>query len=570
MSSVFRLKTSKKTDERLQLTQEVLSSVKIIKMYAWEKFFIDRITTARRKEVNSIYKLSFLKVIIIVIGGLSSKIAFYLLIMTYVWLGNNITAELVYFIMSCFGKLRHLLSILLPLGITFGAEVNATIIRLNTLLDSEELPFPRPNIDLTGNKEPKIVLNNITIKIKKAEIFKNTSITLNKGLNILVGHIGSGKSTFLKTLLQNYTIEGDLTIYGKISYASQEPWLFPSTIKQNILFGEKYQEERYKKVLYVCALNEDLSSFELGDETIVGDRGINLSKGQQARVNLARAVYQNCDIYLLDDCLSSLDGRVSDFVFKECITGLLRDKLCIFVTNNEDYLKGADKIIEITKGKIKVCENNEIDKEKINLEVKQDETTQEKTTDEEIVKETSTELMYQEKKKEGKVDIEIYKKYMGFGGGFLVFSVIILMFAGAQTAVSYSDKLVSQWVTVEQNISSYKTNNLTETTEYFNITEKRTNILHFYTIMIATSTLMAILKEISFYLFNRRAGIKLHAVMLLKIIGAKMTFFDQHFLGNILNRFSKDLSTIDEHLPFVMSICFEVIKEISSLTYLNE
>ncbi|KAJ3656709.1 hypothetical protein Zmor_015759 [Zophobas morio] len=558
MSTLFRLKTSKQTDERIQLTQEILSTIKTIKMYAWENFFCDRISQSRKKEVNSIFKLFLLKIIIIVIGGLSAKIAFYLLIMTHVWMGNYITAEVVYFIKSCFHKLRHLLSIMLPLGITFGAEFSATSIRMKSILNAEEAPTSRSPIEIS-TKDPAIIFNKVSVTTRGVDIIKETTMELKKGLNIVVGHVGSGKSTFLKTILEDHKFDGNLTIYGTLSYASQEPWLFPSTIKQNILFGEKMNHERYRKVLEICALNQDLKGFSDCDDSLVGDNGVNLSKGQQARVNLARAVYKEADIYLLDDCLAALDGHVSDYIFKECILDFLKGKMCVFVSNSDDYVPSSDWIININDGSIKLNENTK----KVAFElVNNKELALTKCNDEiveKIEKESEAKPIYKEDKKKGKVDIATYRKYISFGGGYFLFGFIMVMFVVVQSIVSYSDKLVSNWVTLEQNLSNFQMMNMTNTSIFIETESQRTSILNLYTIIIVSSTALSLMKSLTFFSFNRKASINLHKVMIQKIINAKMTFFDSHFIGNVLNRFSKDLCTIDEHLPFVMNECFELL-----------
>lgn len=439
MSSRLRLRASKRTDERIQLTQEILTTIKTIKMYAWESFFRQKIYESRRKEVNAMFILFYLKIVIVIIGSLSAKIAFYLLIMTYVWLGNYVTAEIVYFVLSCFSKLRHFLSIMIPLGISFGAEFHATLIRIRSILEAEEIPTSRAQLELVA-KEPSISLRNVTIKIKNREILKNIQLDIRRGLNVIVGHIGSGKTTFLKTILENYKIEGNLQVNGKISYASQEAWLFPATIKHNILFGEPFDLERYKNVLELCALQQDLKTFPLGDQSIVGDNGTNLSKGQQARVNLARTIYKKADIYLLDDCLAALDGHVADHIFQSCILNHLQDKLCVLVSNNSQHAQVADYVINLNKGVAKFDDAKQISKSKI---VKPTDITPLLIEQNDNV--DTCQRLYVEEKKKGKVDVNIYKKYIQFGGGYFVFSLIAVIYIGVQSIVSYTDKLVSKW-----------------------------------------------------------------------------------------------------------------------------
>lgn len=138
----------------------------------------------------------------------------------------------------------------------------------------------------------------------------------------VIGPVGSGKSSLLQVILQELPlIEGNLTVNGKISYASQEPWLFAGSVRQNILFGLPMDRVKYKTVIKKCALERDFRLLPYGDKTIVGDRGVSLSGGQRARINLARAVYKEADIYLLDDPLSAVDTHVGKELFEQCITG---------------------------------------------------------------------------------------------------------------------------------------------------------------------------------------------------------------------------------------------------------
>lgn len=140
-------------------------------------------------------------------------------------------------------------------------------------------------------------------------------------------------------------VHGSCRVNGKIAYASQEPWIFAGTIRQNILCGLEYDENRYKRVIQASALQWDLHLFPLGDGTAVGERGIQLSGGQKARVNLARCLYIEADVYLLDDPLSAVDNHVGRHLFDHAINGYLRNKIRILVTHQLQYLQDADRIL---------------------------------------------------------------------------------------------------------------------------------------------------------------------------------------------------------------------------------
>ena len=132
---------------------------------------------------------------------------------------------------------------------------------------------------------------------------------------------------------------------GKIAYASQEPWIFSGSIRQNILCGSEFDQERYNQVIRVCALDRDLQLFPSGDGTAVGEKGVSLSGGQKARINLARCLYVDADIYLMDDPLSAVDAHVGRHLVDEAIKGFLRDKIRILVTHQLQHLKNVDKIL---------------------------------------------------------------------------------------------------------------------------------------------------------------------------------------------------------------------------------
>ncbi|XP_044266488.1 probable multidrug resistance-associated protein lethal(2)03659 [Tribolium madens] len=572
----LRMKMCKKVDERLQATQETLSAIKIIKMYTWEKFFTNKVIETRIKEIRSMHLIFYLKFFLLQIGVLNGNIAFYLLIMTYKWLGNHITAEIVYFIDSLFHILTHTLGIRFPSAISQIAETTASVKRIGNVLKALELQEASDENNLII--KPKITLKNLDVIFKDTHILHSIDLDIDLGVTLITGPVGSGKSFLLKTILREYEpTNGSVVTQGRISYASQDPWLFPSSIKQNILFGEKYDEARYQEVLKVCALIYDFELLVDGDNTIVEDRGNNLSKGQQARVNLARAVYRESEIYLLDDCLSALDSQVSDYIFKECILKFLQNKLVVFVSHNVSHLKEVDNVIVMRHGAIlshaksteisekeileEICEEDE-------KELCEDDNEDESNEESKLITETTRERkVYQEVKKKGAVDLEVYKKYLHYGGGIFAFLLVIAIYGISQFVQSYSDKLVSKWVNIEQKLANFTLYNITNTTNETEeeTIEKRDYIVKMFTAMIILSTVFNLSRSFGFYSVIKKASLNLHKHMITHMVNATMSFFDTNFIGNILNRFSKDLTIIDEHLPFIYHQVFRTFFVITGI-----
>lgn len=390
-----------------------------------------------------------------IIGMLTSKLGFYILIMTYLSVHRTIDAEIVFYVMKCYGDIKRSMAMLIPIGLSRGAELYASAYRINKILNSEELE----ENDNNDYDKPKIILSEAGVSIKGNPILKNVSLKLKKPeLTIVTGPLGCGKSSLLKLMMKDYLLcEGKVYMRGSFSYSSQDPWLFPSSIRQNITFGQPFDAERYREVVRVCALQYDFNMFEKGDETIVADRGINLSGGQQARINLARAVYKKSEIYLLDDPLHALDPNVQDYIFQHCILEFLKDKIVILVTHNLRHKNTADHLIVLKEGEVvydgkpdeaKVDLIKEIEKEEEEEQVKEEEDENDVATEKSkliIPEKGARKKVYSEKKKTGKVDFGVFKKYISFGGGFFVVGALILMFFGAELSESSSDRMLTNW-----------------------------------------------------------------------------------------------------------------------------
>lgn len=210
--------------------------------------------------------------------------------------------------------------------------------------------------------KPKTALEKSVVFDDCTALWKSENIKFERGIENLnlkidescaiIGGIGSGKSTILQVILGELNVKhGKVFVNGSISYASQEAWLFSGTFQENILFNEPFDALRYAQVIRVCALERDLDLLPNGNGTMIGENGFTLSGGQRSRISLARAVYRNADIYLLDDPLSALDTHVSKHIFDKCLHGFLKSKIVILVTHQHQYLRDFNKIVVMRKGK---------------------------------------------------------------------------------------------------------------------------------------------------------------------------------------------------------------------------
>ncbi|XP_056630497.1 ATP-binding cassette sub-family C member 4-like [Diorhabda sublineata] len=585
----FRYKSCKQTDERLQLTQEILSTMRIVKMYGWENYFADKINEARRKEIVKLNLGFYSKKLLILSGIIFSNLGFFMLIMACIWSGMSTDASVIFYILSNYRGLRTWMVFVVPYGMGVGSEFVSSYKRISKTLQSEEL---EPH-ETSYAEKPLIQITKANVKIKENRILKDINLKLTSGLTIITGPVGSGKSSLLKVILKDYPLEsGTLISQGNVSYASQDPWLFPSSIKQNILFGEPYNAQRYQEVVRSCALLFDFNLLENGDETILTDRGSNLSKGQQARINLARAVYRNSDIYLLDDSLTALDASVQDYIFQECITKFLKNKICVLVSQTPSHINEADTVVIMTKGTIKdigtpnediINEVNELIKEDDNLErvVSKEELndTKEITEETSLLETEQTNMkpkIYKELKKEGSVDWAVYGKYLQYGGWILVILNIVLK-CGTQFSASYSERLLTKWVDQKQKILNLDNNKTffinSNQTAYYSDTLAKENLIaqntfYLYALCLTVTSLLDLLTVYILLQFCKRASINIHKTLVKKISNAVMTFFDTHFIGNILNRFSQDMLNIDDNLSTVVDLCCRVMFNVGGILLL--
>ncbi|KAK5646546.1 hypothetical protein RI129_005010 [Pyrocoelia pectoralis] len=571
--SQYRLKTAAHTDQRVRMTQEMLTSMRVIKMHTWENFFSK--TIGRHRLNGNLENFVYIKALVFSIGQLSYRFAFYVCVITYVALGNHITAEKAFVIIGSFGAFQSLLTDYMPNGIPQMAEYKASLHRLTKFLMLDEVPDSHhEDQDNYLPIDRSVSVKDVTVKTEsETVVLDSVNLNIAKGLTVVVGSTGSGKSTLLKLLLGDVAkSSGEIKVCGKVSYASQEPWIFPSTVRQNIIFGEPFDEKRYQNVIKVCALEWDLMLLTEGDQTCMSDRGLNFSRGQKARVNLARAIYRQADVYLLDDCLSSVDGRVGKHIFDECIKRFLKDFVCILVINNSLPLEGSDKVLVLSKGKIAFHDtfNNfkQWDNEEIKLELHWDALHESQDTQEEKIgqasslveqnKNTATNI-YDEHNKIGKVRRSIYYAYFICGGGWKIFAIVAICSIASTAAASWADYFVSYWVDMEQDLAGFRMNETTDSIEYKDLESRYDIIMKTYLFVMLGAAIFTVLQALTFFFFTSRASTKIHMYVIGKIIKALMTFFDKNLSGNVLNRLSRDLAIIDEQMPSVMLDSLKVI-----------
>jgi ATP-binding cassette subfamily C (CFTR/MRP) protein 4 len=413
-----------------------------------------------REEVSFIYKVYLLLVAKFTLSDFILNVATYTFIVGSLWFGKQIKIQTIFFLIDSLNVLSTPLKIRIPRGMHEVIKLFVVIRRIEQFLKTPNAQLPSKR-DCKNETFQNITLSNLDVYVKNQKIFENVNLDICNGLNVLTGPIGSGKSVLMQILLQEYQIDrGSMTITSKISYASEQPWLFPSTIKQNILVGAKYDKERYLAVLQVCALLPDLHHLQRGDTLIIADRGTNLSKGQQSRINLARAIYRDSEIYLLDGCLSNLDVLVADYIFEKCIKQFLKDKLVILVTQNPKHISRADSVITLSNQTAQLapvsagsfppelCNTMRDQKKSENKITEEGEEEEEDELHETMNLLAETQLdknIYQEMVEGGRLKFQKYVAYVQKGGGLISFFVVCIVFVLAQFSKIGMQKLENNW-----------------------------------------------------------------------------------------------------------------------------
>uniref|UniRef100_A0A3P8UPJ9 ATP binding cassette subfamily C member 3 n=1 Tax=Cynoglossus semilaevis TaxID=244447 RepID=A0A3P8UPJ9_CYNSE len=343
-------------DTRIKLMNEILNGIKVLKLYAWENSFKDKVMAIRQKELVTLRKMAYL-------GALSTMAwtsAPFLVALTtfavYVAVDKNnvLDAEKAFVSLSLFNILRFPLN-MLPQVISGMVQASVSLKRIQGFLSHDELdPNSVDRKNTAADYSVTVGNGKFTWAKEDAPVLINLMVPQGSLLAV-VGHVGSGKSSLISALLgEMEKLEGEVSIRGSVAYVPQQAWIQNATLRDNILFGKAYNEQKYACVLEACALTPDLEVLAGGDLTEIGEKGINLSGGQRQRVSLARALYSDTDVYLLDDPLSAVDTHVAKHIFDNLIgpEGALKGKTRILVTHGVTFLPQVDNILVMVEGRV--------------------------------------------------------------------------------------------------------------------------------------------------------------------------------------------------------------------------
>lgn len=343
-----------RTDKRIGLMNEILSAMDIVKCYAWESSFRSKVLKIRDDEISWFRKAQLLSAINTFCLNSVPILVTVLAFGFFTYFGGVLTPAKAFTSLSLFAVLRFPL-FMFPTLVTAAVNANVSLKRLQELLLAEERvlslnPPLENNLPAISVKDGNFAWDATNEESTLSNI--NFEVEVGK-LVAIVGSTGEGKTSLLSAVLgEMATRSGNCTIRGKVAYVPQVSWIFNATVRDNILFGLPYDADKYNRAVLVSGLQRDLSLLPGGDQTEIGERGVNISGGQKQRVSIARAVYAEADVYLFDDPLSALDAHVAKQVFDTCLKDELRTKTRVLVTNQLHFLSRVDKIILVHRGKI--------------------------------------------------------------------------------------------------------------------------------------------------------------------------------------------------------------------------
>ncbi|CAK4504851.1 unnamed protein product [Aphanomyces euteiches] len=575
-------------DARMKSINEVFGAMQTIKMNSWEDKFIDKINGERTVELNGLKTFAHIAATAVVVMYLGPALVSIASFGTYTLvLQEPLPASKLFTALSLFSVIRQPMYQLPQVAMRM-AQALVAFKRFKTFLDLPEQDFERVMTPSTADidtlmvyrdGEIAVAMENATIGWDdKQPLFENVNLTIKRGEFVVVhGSVGEGKSSLCSALLGEMDkLSGRIFVDGRLAYFSQQSWIQNMTIRENILFGKPYDRVKYNRVIEACALTADLAQFPANDRTEIGQKGVNLSGGQKARISLARACYSDADIFILDSPLSAVDAIVQNEIFTKCFLGLLRNKTIVLVTHSPEIIesKFMDGTIEVKGG---MLIQTKVDREDHPILIeplcdafgKRDPSLADistsaalesndiilsptltfagplftplpSTTRVQMFNETkSGQFVDDEESASGKISNKVYKSYFNAVGGWPTLIGIVVANCVWQGLMLTSDLWLNRW----------------SSTAAFTTPQEFTQQSCFYLGVYAALAIIAVFSSFAQCVTTMLAGVAasrtLFGQMTQSLFRAPLKFFDANPIGRILNRYSSDMTVVDQTLPLV-------------------
>ncbi|TVU30223.1 hypothetical protein EJB05_21833, partial [Eragrostis curvula] len=536
----YQENTMNAKDARMRATSEILPNMRVLKLQGWEMIFLSKIMELRKVEMN--------------------------------WIKKSIPLETGK-VLSALATFRQLQGPIysIPDAISAIAQTKVSLDRICSFLCLEELSSDAVTKLPRDSTNASVVVRNGYFSwntFSQAPTLRDLNFCIQQGMKVAIcGTVGSGKSSLLSCILGEIPkLSGDVQICGRIAYVSQSPWIQSGKIEDNILFGTEMDRERYRKVLEACSLIMDLAILPLGDQTIIGERGINLSGGQKQRIQIARALYHDADIFLFDDPFSAVDAHTGLHLFKECLLGFLASKTVVYVTHHVQFLPSADVILVMKDGKIlqqgnytEILNSGEeltelvvshkdalltLDMLKLpsgNLESRHHPVANksaslvadEQTNDNTKGVNQNVQLIQEEEREKGRVGITVYWKYL------------TMAYNGALVPLIFLAQIIFQVFQIGSNLWLAWAAPISEDVKP---PVSSLTMVNVYVALALVSSLCIFTRSHILVMAECKTAAILFEKMHECIFRAPMSFFDSTPSGRILNRASSDQSTVDTRI----------------------
>ncbi|XP_065858707.1 ABC transporter C family member 10-like isoform X2 [Euphorbia lathyris] len=559
----YQRKLMEKQDERLKVITEALANMRVLKLYAWQTHFKNLIDGLREEELHCVSKLLLQKAYNMVLFWSCPVLVPAITFCTCYLFNISLSAGSAFTFLATLRIAQEPVK-LIPEVLGIFIEAKVSLDRIRRFLEEPELQ-KRNILQNYSSKEL-----HESIFIRSNEIFwdanpsakptlRNINLVVQEGKKVAVcGEVGSGKSTLLASVLGEVPrINGTVHLRGKIAYVPQVAWIQTGTIQENILFGSELDGVRYHEVIERCSLVKDLEMFPFGDLTQIGEKGVNLSGGQKQRIQLARALYQDADVYLLDDPFSAVDAHTATFLFNEYVIRALSGKTVLLVTHQVDFLPAFNSILLMSGGEIireatydELMSSSQEFKDLVNAhknaggysERHNDHANGKRTEasykgeiqttyiQEQLREPIEEQLIKEEEREEGDTGLKPYMQYLRHNKGFLYFSlgsIFHIIFLLGQLIQNY-------WLAA--NIQNFQVS--------------RILLFTVYTVTGLIVVLFLLFRSLCAVLLGLGASKSIFSSLSSSLFYAPMSFYDSTPVGRILSRVSSDLSIIDIEVAF--------------------